>query len=929
VSRPVGAHLGCAVVLSLALAGCGGKSESDLLASAKQSVDKRDYASAAIDLKSALQKRPDLAEARYLLGVALMGQNNYPAALVELGKARDLNFDPEKLLPKLARCKLALGKVNDVLTEFGGLSLKSARGQAELKTAVAVAHGRLNQLAEAEAAVADALKADPAYAWAHLTQARLRAVAGKYDDALAQTEKAITPNEASGDAYLFKGLLLRYAKKDMPGAIKAFQLAAADPREALNARTSLIQAYLSQGKLADAKAELALLRKSHPKSPVANYVGAIVAYADKDYAQAEEIIDKLLRYAPDSPQFLVLGGAANLQRNNLLAAETKLGKVVQTVERMTVARKLLAETYLRMGQPEKSLNALRPLIEVPKPDADALTLAGQAYLQKGNAQDAEAMFSAAVRLKPNDAQVRTALALTDLVKGNADVAFEALQSIAASDPGETADLALISAHLRRREFDAALVAIDVLQKKRPAKALVSQLRGAALQGKGDLAGARSSFEAALKAEPSNFTATASLANLDLQEKKFDAAIDRLNKAIEANPQNTQARMALLDLKSKLKAKPEELLAMIEAAIKSAPSEAAPRVAKMVQLARMNDVKGAAAAAQDAMAALPDNPEVLDAAGTALANAGDEQQAISAFNKLSATAPRSPLPYIRIAEVHARRGDTQAAAASLSRAFEAAPESAEVHARLLTHAINTRNFTRVLAAAKDLQKRMPQSAMGYMLEGRAEAARKGWQAAIAAYRAAIGKSDADGKPQRLVHATLKTAGDAAGAERFASAWLRDNPKDLAFREYLGVEALDQRQYQAAQQLLQDVVAQQPRNAAATNNLAWVMAELGVPGAAAMAERAIKLAPQALAVRDTLAKALASEGRIDEAIKTQQAVVADAPAHPEFRLNLARLYAKAGKTGDAKAELDAVLKQANLKAADRAAANAARRSLDAAK
>jgi cellulose synthase operon protein C len=126
-----------------------------------------------------------------------------------------------------------------------------------------------------------------------------------------------------------------------------------------------------------------------------------------------------------------------------------------------------------------------------------------------------------------------------------------------------------------------------------------------------------------------------------------------------------------------------------------------------------------------------------------------------------------------------------------------------------------------------------------------------------------------------------------------------------------------------------VAQQPRNAAATNNLAWVMAELGVPGAAAMAERAIKLAPQALAVRDTLAKALASEGRIDEAIKTQQAVVADAPAHPEFRLNLARLYAKAGKTGDAKAELDAVLKQANLKAADRAAANAARRSLDAAK
>jgi putative PEP-CTERM system TPR-repeat lipoprotein len=535
-----------------------------------------------------------------------------------------------------------------------------------------------------------------------------------------------------------------------------------------------------------------------------------------------------------------------------------------------------------------------------------LALAGQAHLQSGNLQEAEAMFAAAVKLKPEDVQLRTAIALTDLVKGNSEAAFDALQAIAAKDSGETADLALISAHLRRQEYDAALAATELLEKKSPAKPLASHLRGLALRGKGDLAGARAAFEAALRIEPGNFASVASLASLDLLDNKPEAARQRIESAIKSNPKNTGARMALLDVMARQAAKPEELLAAIDEAIKAAPTDAAPHLAKIAHLLRMNDVKAAASAAQNAMAALPQHPEVLDAAGLALSKAGDEQQAIAAFNKLVAVVPRSALPHLRLSDVHAKRGDVAAAAASLNRAFEAAPESAEVHRRLLEQGRSTKDFKPVLAAAKELQKRFPGSAGGFLLEGDAEAARKAWPAALAAYRAGLKKPDAAGRPQRLVYVALRASGDEAAAERFSADWLRSNPKDVAFREHLGSEAILRKDFASAERHFREVVALRPRHAAAMNNLAWLMAERGEKGAVEAAEKALALTPGAAPVMDTLAKALAAEGQLGRAIEIQKKALVVMPGRQTYRLNLARLYLKADQKAEARAELETLAK-----------------------
>jgi predicted Zn-dependent protease len=55
-------------------------------------------------------------------------------------------------------------------------------------------------------------------------------------------------------------------------------------------------------------------------------------------------------------------------------------------------------------------------------------------------------------------------------------------------------------------------------------------------------------------------------------------------------------------------------------------------------------------------------------------------------------------------------------------------------------------------------------------------------------------------------------------------------------------------------------------------------------------------------DTLAGILGTAGQVDKAVELQRKVVALMPANDDFKLDLAKLYLKAGNKTDARTELD---------------------------
>src|SRR5688500_20146373 len=75
-----------ALALAAAVFACGADDPASLMASAKQYMAKRDFNASVIQLKNMLQQSPENAEARYLLGLALLEQGDPRSEERRVGK---------------------------------------------------------------------------------------------------------------------------------------------------------------------------------------------------------------------------------------------------------------------------------------------------------------------------------------------------------------------------------------------------------------------------------------------------------------------------------------------------------------------------------------------------------------------------------------------------------------------------------------------------------------------------------------------------------------------------------------------------------------------------------------------------------------------------------------------------------------------------
>src|SRR5215831_8697061 len=163
-----------ASLCALLMAGCG-ESPDALIKSARDYIANGESNSALIQLRNALQKAPNNAEARYLLGTLLVDRRDPAGGVKELRKAQELGYPEEKVLPALAKAMLDDGDRKDLVAEFGDRTLANPDATAALKTTVGRALLDLNKPQEAEAAFTAALAAKPEFADAELGIAMLRA----------------------------------------------------------------------------------------------------------------------------------------------------------------------------------------------------------------------------------------------------------------------------------------------------------------------------------------------------------------------------------------------------------------------------------------------------------------------------------------------------------------------------------------------------------------------------------------------------------------------------------------------------------------------------------------------------------------------------------------------------------------------------------
>jgi len=892
------------VLGSLLFTACGEKPEV-LLASAKSYLDKNESKAAIIQVKNALQANPDMPEARFLLGKAMLESGDFAGAEAELRKALHLKYPLDAVAPPLAKALLAKGQAKILIDEFGKTELTQSPAQASLLTSLVTAYAMQGNMEQSKASLNAALAAQPGYPPALMQQAQEKARQHDFEGALALIDEVISKSPESYEAWKLQGDIHLYAKGKLSEALTAYQKTIQIKPDLLAGHSAIITILLQQGKPAEAEEHIAQLKKIAPNHPRTQYHEAQLAFEKKDFKLAKTLVQQVLSASPTHIPALQLAGAIALQLNSLPQAQDYLNKTLKAVPTSTVARRLLVVTYLRAGQTAKAMEALLPGLRMEPIDPNLLPLAGEVYLKSGDSKKAEEYFTQASQLTPGNAKNRTSLALVQMLNGSADSAFEELHDIATSDTGTTADMALVSAHLSRREFDKALQAIDALEKKQPGKPFPPQLRAQALLAKKDTAGARKSFEHALAIDPNYFPAAAGLAGLDMADKNPEKAKTRINAVLAHEPKNTQALLALVEIAAKSGATEKELAKLIGNAVAANPTDASVHLLLIDFHRHHKDTKGALSAAQNAVAAVPDHPQLLDALGHTQQLSGDFNQAMATYTKLADLQPQSPLPLMRLAGVHIAAKDMDAAYTSLRKALAIQPDLLDVQRAVISLDLGAKRFQDAMATARTVQKQRANEAVGYLLEGDIHVYEKHWERAAAAYRAGLKQANSSELALKL-HTVLVASGKGTEADKFSAGWQKDNPKDASFLLYLGDAAVAHKDYSTAENKYAAVVQLQPNSAIAYNNLAWVSGKLKKEGAIAYAEKAISLAPQQAAFMDTLAFLLSDKGDYVKALDLQNKAVALQPTNTLFKLNLAKIHIKGGNKELARKELDALSK-----------------------
>jgi putative PEP-CTERM system TPR-repeat lipoprotein len=904
IARLVAGPLLAAMLLLPAVGAWAAASEESMefLEDAEEFLAKGDVEAAVIQLKNAIKSDPDNVEARMMLGGIYLAGGAGQAAEKEFRAAIRRGVEDPAATVRLGRALLLQNKFDEALQEVP-TNQEDAKLRAEAFIVRGLAQLGLGQVDEAESSLRKAEELDPASAGIQvaLTQLFLR----RDDRAGAEVaiDRALALDPELVEAMVVKGELRRL-EKDLPGAIEHFDRALAKQPDNGRALLGRAAALIDQGKLESAKADVNAVLAVAPEQPLANFLLAMIRAKQGDLPGAADALQAggpaLASYLP--AQFL--SAAIDYAQGEVEQAIAMLESYLVSVPQNTQARKLLAAAYLRKGDPEKATSLLEALRRNDPDDAQVMTLLGNAYVRTGRFAEASDLYQQAVERNPGAAALRMQLALSQVAGGDLEAAAGELSTVIDLDPDQSqAQVLLVLVKLREQKFDEALTALEALQTRNPDNPLVDNLRGAARLGKGDAAGARESFEAALAKRADFVPALLNLAQLDLRDGKTDAAKARFESVLVADPKRQEARVSL----AQMAAAAGDLAAaeaMLREGVEADRAKAGPRLALADFLAQRGMLEKAITVLREAELEFPDEPAIQRGIGVALRAQGDLAGAIQTFRRLVDMTPGSVSSLFQLAQAQADAGQSADAAVTLERARQIDPQDVDLRVLTAEVAVANNRLDEAMAIATALRDQYPDRAIGYLVLGGVQASQGWFREAAAQYTEALARENtAETAIRRFESQRMADLDDQAFAD--LTAWAAANPGNDLVDFTLAGAYLDAGRYDEAIAIYEGILAKGIQSVIALNNLAWLYDRKGDPRAVETAEKAVEMAPNESAVIDTLGWILVGRGDAQRGLELLLKATTLAPEHAEIQYHFAAALAKVGRRDEACRTLGDVL------------------------
>ena len=905
VERVTVATLGLGLIALLTLAGCGQVSHTahEHLERGTAFEQQRDLAAASIEYKNALQKDPANAEGRFRLGMLLLRIGDGPAAEQELTRAKDLGWDSDEVRLPLLRAAIAQGQRQRVIDETGLIASFPGSQVAEALALRGSAYLSLGKVDEASAAFQEALKQDPAQGEAEIGLARIDAHRGLYEAARERLMQLLEAEPDLDDAWKLLGDIERSTGNLKDAEIAYTRALEATPQPAL----PRLSRTLTRIELEDYEAalrDIRALEQQIPRHPAVSFARGLIDFRQQGYAEARIGFEESLAREPGYvPAFLYLG-MTHARLGNVQQAETQLRRYLNHVPDSWDAILDLASLYAEQGR----LTDMHRLLESAAPyfstaDTRFGMLRTQLAFATGNQERGLYLLTGLSEQRPDSADLQELLGSELLRRGERDRALRALRAASASDPApRSADVAVILAELEAGNFGAALAAARDLQQKQPDRAEPWNFIGAALMGLGRPEEAREAFREGLALEPGHASVSMNLSALEIRLGNLEAAVDTLEAVQERDAGHPPSAIRLASI-ARQRGDLDTTASWLERVIVHYPQEKEPHL----MLARLQMDAGQTDAAVDTLerglANHADDPQMLLALAEVLERGGRHAAAADTLTRLAGVQQGSAEVQLRLARNLTASGNLGASTEALRKALEIDPENRQARLALVRQLSlagevdAARALFEPVEGDQDSAEVLAQRAWFAIHEGDLERASEWYDQALA-------------REQRRHwvlegHLAQLRAGEISDGVATLRRWVDSHPEDHEVRHLLGAALLSAGQEEQAIAVFEEQLARRPQDAAAMNQMAWLLRERDPARALAHAERANELVPAEPAIMNTLGATLLRQQEYGRAKAILQQAWALAPERPEIGFNLAQSHAALGERPEARTLLEEIL------------------------
>jgi putative PEP-CTERM system TPR-repeat lipoprotein len=885
--------------LTLGLSGCDvldSRTDADHVARARELRDKGDLNGSIIELKNALQKNPENAEARSFLGRVYVERGDGAAAEKELRRAIEL-YGAKKadLRLSLAEALSLQGKNQEILIEIVPEASLPPRQRAVLMAGRGDAWLGMRKPALARREYEEALAIDVQAPLAKLGLARLAAGGNQHGEAQRLVSEALAADPKEPRLWSFQAGLWESAN-ELGKAEIAYTRAMALRRFNVGDRARRALVRINLERYRDARQDILTLKREAPAYYLTHYADGLLDLREGRYPEAQAAFEASERLNGGFPLMHYQLGLAHLSQNHLVQAEQYLSRFLQAAPKSLGGVELLAVAKFRKKEFKSVKSLLAPVLESRPEDILALRLMGEAEIALGNLPQGIEYLHKWVELDPKSAEARRGLGLSLLARGDTQKGLAALEAAADLSPDAVQSEILIAlAYARAKEFAKAIEIIGKIGEKSPDSEMADNLLGRIHLAQNDFGAARQAFGRALKKKPGDPAISHQLAQLAVKERRFDEARRLYEDVLKMHRGDlpTEIRLAQLDA---LEGNFKRMGDRMEAVIGKNPGALQPRLILAEYVLRLGQPDRAQAVLAPMQASYPRQPELLALLVQSQLDIGQARPALDTAKILADAAPQSAKAHYLLALAYAGNKETRNMREALERALAVDAGFVPAQRAMIRILALEKKYPEAEAGLAKLLREHPDDADVLGLQGWFATIKEQPAEAVRVYRKVLEKAPDTRTAVKLARAQWR-AGDRAGAIESLEAWIRAHPDDSFSRYLLAGLYREMGRPEDARTQLEGVLRINPDNVPAMNDLAWLIRRTDPERALAWAERATQAAPRSPILLDTQAAILMDQERYPPALDLLRRAVALDPQNPSMGYRLALVLNKTGKTEDA--------------------------------